>query len=106
MQPRKAKADPTITEAAEKTGVAIRELQSRLMEQDSGGETVSLERQLQAYFEQWPRESSLGSGTLNRIRDRVISGVAERILRGWENSQDGKLGAIENEVTVRLIERV
>ena len=110
MQSRKIKPQPNITEAAEKTGLLIRGLQSRLLEgsgevlEQSGETTAELEKQLQEYFADWPGEQARGAGPLNRIRNRVIDGVAERILRGWQ--QDGTTNSFEHEVIERLIEGV
>jgi hypothetical protein len=108
VQSRKIKPEPSITEAAEKTGLLIRGLQSRLLEgvgevqEDPGDTTTDLENQLQAYFAGWPGEQS--SAAANRIRSRVIDGVAERILRGWQH--EGKGNPFENEVIERLIDGV
>jgi len=112
MQSRKTKAEPNITEAAEKTGLLIRGLQSRLLERASalpeplGDTTANLERQLQEYFEDWPGEDSPDANHLKKIRDRVVDGVADRILRSWERSQEAKGTPFENEVMERLIDRV
>jgi hypothetical protein len=110
VQSRKIKPETNITEAAEKTGRLIRGLQSRLLEgagevqEDPVDTNTDLENQLQAYFAGWPGEQGPGTGPLNRIRNRVIDGVAERILRGWQ--QEGKVHPIENEVIERLIDGV
>ena len=107
MQPRKIKTEPNIAEAAEKTGLLIRGLQSRLLEgagevlEPPGETSADLEKQLQEYFTRWPGQDA---GSLNRIRNRVIDGVVERILRGWQ--QDGHGNPFENEVIERLIEGV
>jgi len=112
MQPRKTKAEPNITEAAAKTGLLIRGLQSRLLEgagelqEPSSEATANLEKQLQEYFEYWPGEESPDTSPLKRIRNRVMDGVAERILRGWERSLEGKGTPFENEVIERLIDGV
>jgi hypothetical protein len=102
------KADPgssEILEAAEKASLVIRGLQSRLRARagpDPAEESSEeLERQLQQYFATnvpAPQRVAL----LNEIRDRVVDGVAERILRHWaqENS------ALECAVIERLIERI
>jgi hypothetical protein len=110
VQSRKIKPEPDMAEAVEKTGLLIRGLQSRLLERtgeilEKPVETsADLERQLQEYFTGWPGEGVTGAASLNRIRNRVIDGVAERILRGWE--QDGKANPFENEVIERLIDGV
>jgi hypothetical protein len=111
VQSRKTKREPNITEAAERTGLLIRGLQSRLLEgggevvQEQPGDTAAnLEKQLQEYFACYPAEDSPESGALNRIRHRVIDGVVERILRGWQ--EDGKAHQFENEVIERLVDGV
>jgi hypothetical protein len=111
MQSRKTKREPNITEAAERTGLLIRGLQSRLLEgggevvqEQPGDTTANLEKQLQEYFACWPGEESPDSVPLNRIRQRVIDGVAERILRGWQ--EEGKAHLFENEVIERLVDGV
>ena len=43
---------------------------------------------------------------LHQIRKRVVEGVAEKVLNGWEWSQVGKVAPLENEVIERLVERV
>jgi len=110
MQSRKTNAEPNITEAAEKTGLRIRGLQSRLLEgsgkvqEPPGDTTANLERQLQEYFEYWPGEDSPDTSRLKQIRNRVIDGVAARILRVWERSQEAEGTPFENEVIERLID--
>lgn len=109
MQSRKIKPEPNISEAAEKTGVLIRGLQSRLLEgagevlEESGETNADLEKQLHEYFKGWPAQEPSGSAPLIRLRNHVLDGVVDRILRGW---QDGKNNPLENEVIERLIEGV
>jgi hypothetical protein len=111
VQPRKTKPEPNIAEAAEKTGLLIRGLQSRLLEgakdaeEPSEESTATLEKQLEQYFAGWPGEESRPNSPLNRIRDRVIDGVVERIMRAWQQ-QDQKTHPFENEVIERLIDGV
>ena len=106
------KAQTGVAEAAEKTGLVIRGLQSRLQERASevqeppAESATDLENQLKEYFDRWPREESAEKGRLSQIRNRVLDAVADRILRRWERSQEGKAGAFENEVIERLTERV
>jgi hypothetical protein len=112
MQSRRTKAEPNITEAAEKTGLLIRGLQSRLLEgagepkEPPGDTAANLEKQLQEYFEVWPGEDRPDTTRLQQIRDRVVDGVAERILRGWERSSEGIATPFESEVIDRLIDRM
>lgn len=107
---RNIKREPNIAVATEKTGHFIRGLQSRLLEGASEIEeqpsdtTATLEKQLQEYFASWPGEGRPDTGSLKRIRNRVIDGVVERILRGWQ--QDGNAHPFEDEVTERLIDGV
>jgi hypothetical protein len=106
VQPRKTKQEPNLTEAAEKTGLLIRGLQSRLLESapEPADTSANLEKQLEEYFACWPGEESRINSPLNRIRSKVIDGVVERILRAWQ--QDGKTHPFENEVIERLIDGV
>ncbi len=115
MQSRKSKVElnrPNLTEAAEKTGLLIRGLQSRLLEgagdiQEAPADTAAnLERQLQEYFEIWPGEDRPETNRLTQIRNRVVDGVADRILRSWESAPGGAATPFENEVIERLIDRV
>jgi hypothetical protein len=105
---RNTKREPNLAAAAEKTGLFIRGLQSRLLEGGSEVEeqpvdtAATLEKQLQEYFASWPGENCPETGSLNRIRNRVIEGVAARMLRGWR--QDAKALPLEDEVTERLID--
>ncbi len=103
-------------EAAEKARFLIRGLQSRLRAQAGGSpreqpdETLDdLERQLREYFERSGGKNEPGSArpsALGEIRNRVIDGLVERILREWERPQDGSSTALENEVVTRLINRL
>jgi len=99
-------------QATEKTASRVRELRSRLdkpVEADSAEreeESVEeLERKLHKLFEQTGGKTGATTGLLKEIRERVLDGVAERILREWESSeQDVK--PFEDEVVARLIARV
>ena len=120
MESRKspvARAEPKLTEAAEKAGTLIRELQSRLR-----GDTAQvidgrpdetpeeMEKQLREYFEREtrpaPTTAAPTAAALHDIRNRVLDGVVERILREWGWQPDGKSNPLENEVIERLIARV
>src|SRR5258708_26242742 len=96
-------AEPKIADAAERTGSLIRDLQSRLrgepVKEQSDESPDDLERQLQEYF------GSTQPNILNEIRNRVIEGVVERILREWDSPAKGSSTPIENEVITRLIDR-
>jgi hypothetical protein len=92
-----------IQQAAEKASLVIRGLQSRLRTRPSDPAEESpeeLEQQLQQYFAT-SVPAPQRPGPLNEIRDRVVDGVAERILRHWAQGS-----AIESEVVERLISRV
>ena len=110
MQSRKPKPEQNISEAAEKTGLLIRGLQSRLLEgsggvqRQPGDATEDLEQQLQQYFAGSSVEEIPVTSHLNWIRNRVIDGVADRIMRGWQ--QSGKAHPFESEVIERLIDGV
>src|SRR5262245_51535485 len=115
MQSRKSKVElnrPNLSEAAEKTELLIRGLQSRLLEgtgdiQETRADTAAnLERQLQEYFEIWPGEDRPETNRLTQIRNRVVDGVVDRILRSWESARGGPATPFENEVIERLIDRV
>lgn len=109
MQSRKIKPEPNITEAAEKTGVVLRGLQSRLLEgagavvEEPGETKEDLENQLQEYFKSWTGHEPAGVAPLMRLRNHVVDGVVERILRGW---QDPESKPLESEVVERLIDGV
>jgi len=92
-----------LAEAAEKASMVIRGLQARLqqrpMELEESPE--DLERQLAQYFTKSLTTTSPKSAVLGEIRARVVDGVADRILRQWEQN-----GSIEGAVVDRLIERL
>ena len=119
--PRKnpeSKGEPKITEAAQKAGVLIRELQSRLRAtaelptsaadgtaaRQFDESTDELEEQLQRQFESQSFRSA--PNKLKDIRGRVVEGVVDRIMREWEWSAGGKANSLDNEVVERLIQRV
>jgi hypothetical protein len=93
-----------IQQAAEKASLVIRGLQSRLRTRTSADPAEEspeeLEQQLQQYFAT-SVPAPQRAGMLNDIRDRVVDGVADRILRQWAQGS-----AIESEVIERLISRV
>lgn len=94
------RTEPNLTEAAEKASLVIRGLQSRLRQRpgEAAEETPEqLEQQLQQYF----ARSTARGGTLADVRNRVVDGVVERILRQWDQGS-----AIEADVVERLIEHV
>jgi hypothetical protein len=106
------KTEPDLNEAAERAGLLIRGLQSRLrpkVDSATGSDNESpeeLERQLQNYFAssaEKTAEKTPQLPLLNQMRNRVIEGAVDRILgqleQGWPAS-------LENEVVDRLIQRV
>ena len=117
MQNRKSQETKTepIIEAAEKAGLRIRGLQSRLSDRAGDNQlkevlpdqpTDQLEWELQKSFEAEAGVEVSRRFPLNQIRRRVIEGVVEKILSGWEWPKDGKTPSIESEVNEHLIERV
>jgi hypothetical protein len=103
------KNEPPITEAAEKAELLIRGLQNRLAEcaADIQAEPAeNLEWELERYFAAETSKQVTALAPLHQIRKRVVEGVAEKVLNGWEWSQEGKVAPLENEVIERLVERV
>ena len=103
------KNEPPITEAAAKAELLIRGLQSRLAEcaaEVKAEPAENLEWELERYFAVETRKQVTALAPLDQIRKRVVEGVAEKVLNGWEWSQDGKAAPLENEVIERLVERV
>jgi hypothetical protein len=110
--PRKnpdSKNEPPIAEAAEKAELLIRGLQSRLAEcaaEVNAEPAENLEWELERYFAAETSKQVTALAPLHQIRKRVVEGVAEKVLNGWEWSQVGKAAPLENEVIERLVERV
>jgi hypothetical protein len=101
------KAEPKLTEAAAKTTAVLQTLQSRLNREAAPGETPDeLGEQLQRYFAAATDDQTLPARISADIRNQVIDGVVERILRSWGEA-DGQISAsIKSEVMGRLVERV
>ena len=101
--------EPNLAEAAEKTSLVIRGLQSRLQprfqpppERPVDESPEDLERQLEQYFSKALVDVPGPTTTvLAEVRSRVIEGVADRILRHWEQGS-----ALQNAIIERLIERL
>ncbi len=97
-------AGSDIQQAAEKATLVIRGLQSRLRTRASADppeeSPEELEQQLQQYFAT-SLPAPQRAGLLNDIRDRVVDGVADRILHHWAQGSP-----IETEVVERLISRL
>lgn len=100
------KTGPSLTAAAERTGLLIRGLQARLSDQAPEETAEDLERELQTYFAAHAGPEISSRFPLHQIRQRVIDGVAEKILSGWDRSPDGKVVTLEDAVVERLIERI
>ena len=101
------KAEPKLTEAAAKTTAVLQTLQSRLNREAAPSEIPDeLGEQLQRYFAAATDDQPLPPKISADIRDQVIDGVVERILRSW-GEPDGQISAsIKSEVIGRLVERV
>ena len=95
-----------LTEAAEKTTAVLQGLQSRLSREAAGVRSAQPEvpdelgKQLEEYF------AAASSVTLDDLRNRVMEGVAERILRGWQEPGGRLSAAFKDALVERLIERV
>jgi hypothetical protein len=104
------KHEPPITEAAERAEILIRGLQSRLAERAgdvrANESSEDLAWELENYFAVETSKHVTALSPLDQIRKRVVEGVAERVLHGWEWSQEGKAPPLENEVIERLVDRV
>ena len=114
------KEEPKIAQAAERAGSLIRELESRLRARDGGTEAAppqeslpseaeDLDRQLQEYFQHTELSaagSQLSPTVIEEIRNRVINGVVDRILREWDQPRQESASSLQNEVLKRLIDRV
>ena len=102
---RQTKSDSKLTEAADKATALLQGLQSRL--NGPHEETPDeLDRQLQEYFVAESGKLSENAGVPDRIRDRVIDAVADRILESWERGDRRELGALEKQVIDRVAERI
>ena len=95
------RSEPNVAAAAERASLVIRGLQARLNRRAQTSEETSedLERQLALYFSKNVPTSR--RPLLNDLRSRVVDGVADRILRQWEQNTP-----IESAVIERLIERL
>ena len=97
-----SRPDPNVSAAAEKASMVIRGLQARLQQRppDPIEESADdLELQLAQYFHRSVPTSRLPA--LNDLRERVIDGVVDRILRQWDSHS-----ALESAIIERLIERL
>jgi uncharacterized protein YPO0396 len=96
-----------LSEAAEKTTAVLQGLQSRLSREAAGVRSAQPEvpdelgKQLEEYF----AAASL-PGAADDVRSRVLEGVVERILRGWQEPGGRLSAAFKDALVERLIERV
>src|SRR5579863_974041 len=127
-----------IAEAAERTGLMIRGLQERLSEASKAPAPVTTEKppavgepgaaqppaanaeptaapvgedleiELAQYFTLHEGRDAPPGGALEQLRERVVDGVAERILRQWERDGESAAftAAFENGVLEKLIQRM
>jgi hypothetical protein len=100
-----------LTEAAEKTTAVLQGLQSRLS-REAGARTAppevpdELGKQLEEYFAAATLPSATPSVRVDDIRSRVMEGVVEKILRGWQEPGGRLSAAFKDALVERLIERV
>jgi len=113
-----------LTEAAEKTTAVLQGLQSRLRREAGGTWSApeipdELGKQLEEYFAASSLRSaaSLPSAAdrapsarqdwagVDEVRRRVMEGVAERILRSWQEPGGQLSAAFKDALVERLIER-
>jgi hypothetical protein len=107
MTPEK-KVEVKFTEATEKTTGVLQGLQARRSSEEAARPAAAsgdeLGWQLDQYFSPAPAPSPR---TLNEIRERVITGVADKILRAWQEPGGQTASpSIQAAVVDLLIERV
>ena len=117
------KTESNLSETTERAAALLQELRLRLNAETPRQETPppevpvranapvqespdQLDRELQEYFSAASNHAAEGRSVLNEIRDRVVEGVVDRIIRAWEEPRGQTSGAIEQAVVDRLIERV
>jgi hypothetical protein len=99
---RVLKAESNLSETTDRAAALLEELRARLKIEPAPPpqETPDdLDRELRAYF---------SASVLDDIRDRVVQGVVDRIMRAWEEpaAKGSGGGAMEEAVVNRLIDRV
>ena len=100
------KTEPKLTEAAAKTTAVLQTLQSRLNREVPPVEPPDeLGEQLQRYFASASNGQMPPAKIPAEIRNLVIEGVVDRILRSW-GEPTAQLAAIKSEVVGILVERV
>lgn len=101
------KPESRLAEATQRTTTALQDLQSRLRRETNSTAAEEppsdLGKQLEEYFATAP---SPAPRDRDEIRDRVIEGVAGRILKEWEETQGELSESFKSEVIERLMERV
>lgn len=100
-----------LTEAAEKTTAVLQGLQSRLSREAEARTAPpevpdELGKQLEEYFAAAALPSATSSVRVDDIRSRVMEGVVEKILRGWQEPGGRLSAAFKDALVERLIERV
>jgi hypothetical protein len=95
-----------LTEAAEKTTAVLQGLQSRLNREAGWVRAAQPEipdelgKQLEEYF------AAATSATLDHLRNRVMEGLVEKILRTWQEPSGRLSAAFKDALVERLIDRV
>lgn len=99
------KVESNLSETTERAAALLEELRTRLNAEIPRENTDDLDRELQAYFST-PQATPPQASVLNEIRDRVVEGVVDRIMRAWEDPTAHRSSALEEAVVERLIDRV
>ena len=107
------KTEPKLTEAAARTAGVLQTLQSRLKREAPPLPREGLDElgnELQEYFAAAatapsPAAKVPAPHTPNDVRELVIQGAVDQILRCWQDPNSGFL-ALRQEIIGRLVERV
>jgi hypothetical protein len=94
------KSESRLLEATGKTTVAVEGLKARLNREAAAPREATSEdlgRQLEEYFSTAVAKSYSAQ---DQLRERVIEGVVEKILRAWQEPE------LKNAIMERLIDRV
>ena len=106
--PSERKSDTKLAEATARTAGVLQTLQARLNREAVASVEESPEElgtQLQEYFATSAKADLSAGRVSGDIRELVIEGVVDRILRSWEEPNAGLL-VLKSEVIARLVERV
>lgn len=101
-----------LTEAAEKTTAVLQGLQSRLSREVGGVRSArpeipdELGKQLEEYFAAASLPSAASPVTVDGLRNRVMEGLVEKILRAWQEPSGRLSTEFKDALVERLIERV